>query len=107
MRIEKATRQLLNTEIIRQIIPSQYMDLLLQRLSEGALMNLIVCDEVPVGFVTLIDVKTGELMTVMHQDYRRKGFVFQACIKTINESFEEFDLKEIMVKTQNKSASFY
>jgi hypothetical protein len=107
MEVQKANRELLVSPIMGKIVPASILDLLIQRLSEGALMNVIICDSVPVGFVTLIDLATNELMTVIHQDYRRKGYVFKACIQTINESFHDLGLKHVTVKTLTNSPSFF
>lgn len=103
--IKRATPELLRTEVMEQIIPPNLLNNLSKRLSEGIIMNLIICDTVPVGLVGLMDLQGNELKAIIHEDYRRNGYSFEACIKTINEGFNEHSLQKISAKTLENTLS--
>lgn len=105
MEIKRATPELLETPIICQIVPPEIRNDLMARLREGIIMNIIVVDELPVGFVALTGALVNNLMAVIHQDFRGKGYVFETCIQTITEGFEEFNLTEINASVIQNSPS--
>jgi hypothetical protein len=98
MELKRATPELLQASVMQQIIPSEILPDLLNRLSEGIIMNIIIIDNIPVGLIGLMDLHGNELMAVIHQNHRRKGLVFEGCIKTINEGFTELSLPYLQAK---------
>ena len=98
MELKRATPELLQASVMQQIIPSEMLPDLLNRLSEGIIMNVIIIDNIPVGLIGLMDLHGNELMAVIHQNHRRKGLVFEGCIKTINEGFTELSLPYLQAK---------
>lgn len=105
MEIKRATPELLETPIIGQIVPAEIRNDLMARLREGIIMNMIVVDELPVGFVALTGALVNNLMAVIHQDFRGNGYVFETCIQTIAEGFEELNLTEINATVIQNSPS--
>lgn len=107
MELKRATPALLRSPIIRQIIKDEIIEDLLKRLQEGIIMNIIVINNVPVGFVALTGADANNLMAVIHQDHRKNGYVFAACQTTIQQGFTELSLPVIRASVIKGQASHH
>jgi RimJ/RimL family protein N-acetyltransferase len=105
MEIIRATPELIETPIIQQILPIENRTDLIDRIQEGIIMNMIVEDGVPVGFVGLTGEFGNNLMAVIHQDFRRRGYVYETCLQTITEGFEDSGINEINASVVQNSPS--
>lgn len=98
MELRRATPELLQALVAQRIIQIEMLPDLLNRLNEGIIMNVIIVENTPVGFIGLMDLYGNELMAVIHQNHRRNGHVYRGCIETINQGFTELSLPYLQAK---------
>ena len=105
MTIKRATVSLLKEALSQSIITKEMLPDLIIKLEENYIMNIILVDNIPIGFIGLMNGYCNELMCVVNHNYRRMGYAFTGCIKTINDGFDELTLPFIEAKTIENSPS--